>query len=251
MSESLSQPTVSTLQVIDSAQKVFGFLAGLASVSYLMGWIYSRDYWRSFHAPWVLDLLSPTQMITDVIALVATIGIGASLTLVGPLWNARELILWRWLITLLVLTFVAFSISFLPDWVVAGSMSRTIYEYAPKILMLAAGIGIGLIIKLLQQSKATWSNTLMLLFTIVFIDSITQAPSMLAEARAGQDSRPESSKLDVVTWPNHTDGDWRLGRVVDKGFIVIKLTPDPDVSEVRLLPYSEAILIRPVNQRIM
>jgi hypothetical protein len=251
MNESHSPPAVSTLQVVDSAQKVLGLLVGLASVSYLIGWRYTNNYWRAFHASWVLDLISPTQMVADVINLISVMGIGVYLSLFGPLWDARLSTVSRWFQILLALASITWVVTLLPGSVIIGSTARMFYVVGPFLLMLGGGIGVGICVRWLRKPNTTWNDWFGIAFIFLYFVIVNTAPTMFANAQAAIDLHPETSTLDVVSWRDRPEGDWRLGRVVDKGFVVIKLTSDPNVSEVRLLPYDVAILIRPINRPVM
>jgi flagellar biosynthesis protein FliQ len=251
MTEKLPTLATASEQFFGSLGRVSGLFAGIASVAYFVGWRYSVIYWNHFHAPWVLDLLSSGQMLVDAGRLIWPMVWGAFLSVLGALTGTRERTLSRWFRALLILAGLAMAVQWIPESIVRGSISRLLYELAPMSFMAAEGVGIGLLVWWFRQSNLTWTNHIADHLRWLFIVIVGTLPWIAADARAGLDAHEATSLLQAVSWPDQPEGDWRLGRAVDKGFIVIKLTSDPDVTEVRLLPFAANVLIRPINQPIM
>jgi hypothetical protein len=251
MTETHTSPAAATERVFDSLGKVIGLIAGALSIGYLIGWRYSAHYWSFYHAPWVLDLLSPTQMLADAGILITPMMFAALFSIVGVMSGVRDRTLRWWFKGLATCGVATTGAYFLPESILPGYVTREIYRLVPVCLMGAAGVAFGLLVSNFRQTNLKWDNIIANYVVWLFGAIIFQGPALWADGRAALDTHAATSTLEVVSWPDEPIGDWRLGRVVDKGFVVIKLTPDPRVTEVRLLPFSIEVLIRPVNQPIM
>jgi hypothetical protein len=157
----------------------------------------------------------------------------------------------RCYVTVLALSALAGAVTLLPKALITGTPSTVFKTMEPFLMIFSVGLGFGLFIRQLRRSNMVWNDTLGNLAIILWTYLSSSAPYALATAHADADSRQETSKLNAIGWPERPDGDWRLGRIVDKGFVVIKLTADPTVSEIRLVPFGADVLIRPINQPIM
>jgi len=250
MDEKTNLASAITLTLIDSAQKIIGILAGVGSIAYIIGWQYSKTYWQSFHAAWVEDLLSSSQMLADASHLILSMFFAMLTSFLGVLWNVTDKTLSRVFDLLVALGVVASFVPLFPDSLF-GIVVRIFYSLAPTILMWGVGVGVALLARWLIRANMKWNDLLGNHVIWLFTMALTTTPSMAASARSDEDRNAATSQLDVISWPERPDGDWRLGRAVDKGFISIKLTGDPAVTEVRLIPYGPDVLIRPVNQAIM
>jgi hypothetical protein len=251
MTETKPSSAAATAQVFESLGKLVSLAAGAIFIGYVIGWRYSDTYWGHFHASWVLDLLSPGQMLSDAGTLISPLVIAALLSILGVLTGVRERTISRWFNVLLGIGALATFSNLVPESFVPGSVTRAILHLGPWFYMGAAGVGIASLVTAFQMTNMSWNDFIANHVNWLFLVILFTGPLIWADERVELDSRAATSTLNVVTWPSQPEGDWRLGRAVDKGLIVIKLTPDPNVTEVRLLPYSIDVLIRPINQPIM
>jgi hypothetical protein len=240
-----------TWQIFQSAEKLLAFSVGLVSVAYLVGWQYSKNYWQSLHSTWVLDLLSPTQMLADASKLIMPMVFAGLLSILGMLKGVRERTTARWFGGLAIFGWSIWAIDLLPTSIAYGEKLRGLLTLTPILLMSSEGVGLSILIFRFRRSNMKWNDLITNHVIWLFVITFFTVPRIAAEFSAGNDTRAETSKLEAVTWPEQPDGDWRLARAVEKGFVVVKLTLDPQITEVRLLPYAATVLIRPINQPIM
>lgn len=251
MTETAPTPAAATQLLFDAIGKILGIFAGLATIAYYIGWSYSRDYWHQFHAPWVLDLLSAGQMLADASKLTLPMVIGALGSLVHVFRGGKQKTLGLIFGGLALCGVATLLIGWIPESLLNIAITQLCSRLAAIFLMVSEGVGVGLLVMALQHSNLSVTRDMASHIQLSFVVIMALAPQFAAGASASIDTNGATSPLEVVTWPNKPDGDWRLGRAVDKGYIVIKLTRDPAVTEVRLIPYSAEVLIRPLNQPIM
>lgn len=224
--------------------KVSASLVGLAGFGYLIGAEMAGAYYQQFGADWIVDLLSPIQVL--MFARSAIISFGLTLLFivanvsVGN-WSERVITEgWRngTLVASLLTLIQLFFGSRIPD-----SVNAVVVVVAVMIWDFTIAAMLVELVFSLRDMSHQWSGRHLNLLYLITFWGIVQAPSILMSNFGKVAARRRSSRLPTVHESSLPAGEWKLLTIVGDQLVVVRLTEKSDSSIIRFAKRENAEIV--------
>lgn len=234
-----------TNSVLGLLPQIASFVVGFSALAYICGWREVSAYYQELGAPWVLSLLSPSQIMQTSIWLISLIALICFLTTLQLIQGyAGQKGLRRWSIIFLAIALFLYAVPLVLEGHITSSTASTLVIATSVSWAISAGLTIGELIACLAQNNLRWGEYHMHLLYFIVLYGLFQAPSNMGTSRAQLASDPMFSKLPAVSFklPGNT-GEWRLvGPIGDRLLLLsiarkkedrrFKLTTTDDINEI-------------------
>jgi hypothetical protein len=230
--------------------KLGGSVAGLLALSYVIGALYCRAYFSALGAPWVIDLLSYSQITRSGALVAAPVGIMALASIVDMARTGehprghQKLALWTTIIGI-----VPLAVGSLPKSVVPPEVAGLCILAAGVLLAIAAGFTVAELIGNFWHSNYKWTaHHLQLVFSLQSV-LLLSVPYFCGSALGGIAAL--GTTLPRVEAPLlGSESEWRLIRSLDAGFLI--MIPAEKASNhqqiFQIIPQTENVRIKPPSR---
>ena len=209
--------------VLNLLPHIAGFAVGFSGLAYISGWREVSSYYQELGAPWVLPLLTASQVMQTSIWLISLISIVSFISVLSLVeGSVSQKWLRRWSIIFLLFATVTFVLPFSLDGRVSASVINFLTGVTSIFWAISAGFTIGELIACLALDKLEWGDYHIFLLYFVVFYGFHQAPSNMGRTRATLAVELKSSSLPKVDFVSpQQSGDWRLvGPCGDKLLLV-------------------------------
>lgn len=209
--------------VLNLLPQATGLVVGLSGLAYVAGWREMYSYYQEIGAPWVLPLLSSSQIMQASIWLISLISVVGFLSVLSLAYgDAGPKGLSRFSIGFFIVAAVVYILALLLDDRVGSSTANIFAIMASVFWIISSGLTIGELAARLAVSDLKWNGYHMLLLYFVVLYGFYQAPSIMGSARAKQVGDERWSSTPKVSFISaEQDAEWRLaGMCGDKLLLV-------------------------------